>query len=114
MNKLIIISIASILISIIVFATSQEIDPERQWSQFRGNQSSGFLDNANLPQSWDLDKNENILWNFDIPGLGLSSPVIWGEKLFITTAVSISDKDGLKAGIYGDIGSIDDSSEHEW
>ena len=74
----------------------------------------GWLDNANLPESWNVEKNENILWNIDIPGLGLSCPVIWGNKLFITTAISSTDKSGLKTGIYGDIESVDDDSEHEW
>ena len=92
----------------------QHIDPERQWSHFRGHLSSGFLDNADLPESWNLKSNENILWIAEIPGLGLSSPVIWGDNMFITTAVSSSDDEGLKPGIYGSIGSVDDNSEHEW
>ena len=50
------------------FINVENIDPERQWSQFRGYMSSGVLDQANLPNSWDVDKNENVLWNKDIPG----------------------------------------------
>ena len=96
------------------FINVENVDPERQWSQFRGYMSSGVLDQANLPESWDVDKNENVLWSKDIPGLGLSSPVIWGDKLFITTAISATDKGGLKTGIYGNIDSVDDTSEHEW
>lgn len=93
---------------------AQDLDPERQWSQYRGYLSSGVLDGAGLPESWDLDTKENILWDVSIPGLGLSSPVIWDDKLFITTAISSSDDAGLKTGIYGDIGSVEDDSEHEW
>lgn len=96
------------------FVNVENIIPERQWSQFRGYMSSGVLDQANLPNSWNVDKNENVLWSKDIPGLGLSSPVIWGDKLFITTAISATDKGGLKTGIYGNIDSVDDTSEHEW
>lgn len=96
------------------FISKQNINPKRQWSQFRGPMAMGWLDNANLPESWNVEKNENILWNIDIPGLGLSCPVIWGNKLFITTAISSTDKSGLKTGIYGDIESVDDDSEHEW
>jgi len=88
--------------------------PERQWSQYRGYYSNGFLDHANLPDQWDLKTGENIKWKIEIPGLGLSSPVIWGNKLFITTAISEKDEDGLKAGIYGDIASVNDDSNHEW
>lgn len=89
-------------------------DPARQWPSFRGYLSSGVLDNANLPESFDINKLINIKWKIEVPGLGLSSPVIWDNKLFITTAVSSADKDGFKPGIYGDITPVDDSSEHEW
>jgi outer membrane protein assembly factor BamB len=114
MKKSIIITLCSVLVLATACTTFPELDPERQWSQYRGYQSAGSLDDANLPESWDLDQNENILWNFEVPGLGLSSPVIWDNKLFITTAVSTSDNNGLKTGIYGDIGSVNDESEHEW
>ena len=92
---------------------SGQIVPERQWSSYRGYLASGVLDNANLPESFDLDKMVNIRWKVEIPGLGLSSPVIWDNKLFITTAVSQADKVGFKPGIYGDISPVNDSSVHE-
>jgi outer membrane protein assembly factor BamB len=76
--------------------------------------SSGVLDNVDLPESWDLKTGENVLWHIEVPGLGMSSPVIWDDKLFITTAISEKDNEGLKEGIYGDIGSVNDDSEHEW
>jgi len=91
-----------------------QTDPGRQWPVFRGYMSSGVLDNANLPDSFDLNKMINIRWKIEIPGLGLSSPVIWGNNLFITTAVSASDNSGFKPGIYGNIDPVNDSSEHEW
>jgi len=108
-----------LLIATLLFLSSFEsitVDDrlERQWSQYRGNMSSGIFDQANIPEEWDIAKGENVLWNIQIPGLGLSSPVIWDNKLFITTAISSADKEGLKDGIYGDIGSVDDESEHEW
>jgi outer membrane protein assembly factor BamB len=56
----------------------------------------------------------NIRWKTEIPGLGLSSPVIWGDRLFITTAISKSDNKGIKPGIYGDGMPVPDSSVHDW
>lgn len=91
-----------------------QIKPERQWPAFRGYMSSGVLDNANLPDLFDIDKMVNIRWKVEIPGLGLSSPVIWDNKLFITTAISQADRDGFRTGIYGDIAPVRDSSVHEW
>lgn len=93
---------------------SAQINPERQWTAYRGRLSSGVLDNANLPETFDFVKMINIRWKTEVPGLGLSSPVIWGNKIFITSAVSQADKDGFKPGIYGDITPVRDSSVHEW
>ena len=91
-----------------------QIKPERQWPGFRGFMASGVLDNANLPDSFDPGKMVNIRWKAEIPGLGLSSPVIWDNKLFITTAISQEDKEGFRPGVYGDITPVKDSSVHEW
>ncbi len=96
------------------YLLSGQIIPERQWPCYRGYLSSGVLDNANLPASFDIQKNTNIKWKTEIPGLGLSSPVIWGDKLFITTSVSKSDDQGIKTGIYGDGMPVPDSSVHDW
>jgi len=93
---------------------SSQINADRQWSAYRGRLSSGVLDNANLPESFDLGKMINIRWKTEIPGLGLSSPVIWDNKLFITSAVSQADRAGFKPGLYGDITPVKDSSIHEW
>jgi outer membrane protein assembly factor BamB len=91
-----------------------QTDPSRQWSSFRGPMASGVLDNAGLPGSFDPQTMTNIRWKTEVPGLGLSSPVIWGEKLFITTAVSKSDNKGLKPGLYGNVEPVNDSSVHDW
>ena len=95
-------------------AVNSQIKPERQWPGFRGYMASGVLDNANLPESFDFNKMINVKWKTEIPGLGLSSPVIWGDKLFITTAISKSDNQGIKTGIYGDGMPVADSSVHDW
>jgi outer membrane protein assembly factor BamB len=112
-KNLILLSICSVYI----FSFSDtycQINPDRQWSAYRGRLSSGVLDNANLPETFDLGKMINIRWKTEIPGLGLSSPVIWGNKIFITSALSQADRAGYKPGLYGDITPVKDSSIHEW
>ncbi|MCX6259811.1 MAG: PQQ-binding-like beta-propeller repeat protein, partial [Bacteroidia bacterium] len=84
------------------------------WPGYRGYMASGVLDNANLPATFDFDKQDNIRWKIEIPGMGISSPAIWGNRLFITTAISTADKAGFKPGLYGDVTPIQDSSVHEW
>ena len=49
-----------------------------------------------------------------MPGLGLSSPVIWSNKVFVTTAVSARGEQELKIGLYGDIASADDNAAQAW
>jgi len=107
------IIVFSLLIIHLSWAECQT-DITRQWPGYRGYMISGVLDKANLPADFDFSKGTNIRWEAEVPGLGLSSPVIWNDRLFITTAVSKSDNSGFKPGIYGDVRPVDDSSEHEW
>ena len=86
----------------------------KQWPQFRGPFESGIIDSTNLPDNWDINTGENIKWKIEISGLGHSCPVIWDDKLFITTAISEKGADSLKVGLYGDIASYDDETIHEF
>ena len=56
----------------------------------------------------------NIRWKTPIPGLSHSSPVIFGDKLFVTTAIASAGKAPLKVGLYGSGDSADDDGEQEW
>ncbi|MEE4114787.1 MAG: PQQ-binding-like beta-propeller repeat protein [Marinilabiliaceae bacterium] len=104
------------LISIVALfsASAQDPVPEKQWSSYRGHKSQGYLDNVNLPLNWDIDSGHNLLWEKEIPGLALSSPVIWGDRLFITTAISEKDTSGLRTNLSGSVEPVEDSSEHTW
>ncbi|MCD6347976.1 MAG: PQQ-binding-like beta-propeller repeat protein [Bacteroidales bacterium] len=86
----------------------------QNWPQFRGERGIGYLDNTNIPVKWDVEKKDNLKWKTEIPGLGHSCPVIWGDKLFVTTAISASGNDGLKVGLYGDIDEDPDESVHQF
>jgi len=94
--------------------SSGQLLPERQWSGYRGYRASGVLDNTDLPETFDFDKTENIKWMIELPGMGISSPAIWGNRLFITSAVSDRDNAGFKPGLYGDVTPVNDASVHEW
>lgn len=85
-----------------------------QWPGFRGPYALGYLWNTDPPATWNVAKGENIKWKTPIPGLGHSCPVIWNDKLFITTAISSSGHDSLKVGLYGDIDEVKDESVHEF
>jgi len=53
------------------------------WSQFRGDDGSGLSAEGDFPSQWNADR---IRWTVDLPGVGHSSPVIWGNTLFLTSA----------------------------
>ncbi|MCG8699743.1 MAG: PQQ-binding-like beta-propeller repeat protein, partial [Bacteroidales bacterium] len=108
----IIIVALSVLLS--VSCKGQSIDYDSQWPQFRGVFACGVMDSVNLPDYWNVDSGENIHWKILIPGLGFSCPVVWDDKIFITTAISGAGTDSLKVGLYGDIGSYQDQTEHEF
>ena len=60
--------------------------PANQWPRFRGPSSNPVSEHPNLPVSWS--KTENVEWVADVPGVGWSSPVVWANRVFITSATS--------------------------
>lgn len=57
------------------------------WPQFRGAGAAGVAYGRPVPLVWDLASGKGIAWRAEIPGLGHSSPVVWGDRVFVTTAV---------------------------
>jgi outer membrane protein assembly factor BamB len=68
------------------------------WPQFRGPGARGTADGAHLPDRWGTA--ENVAWKAEIPGRGWSSPVVWGDRVFLTTAVSSEKPEEAKKGLY--------------
>ena len=83
------------------------------WPQFRGEQASGLDTNAAAPTRWNVEAGENIRWRTPIRGLAHASPIVWNDRVYVTTAVRPGKAD-LKVGLYGDIASANDQAEHEW
>lgn len=92
----------------------EKMENSRQWPSFRGCYARGYLDNADLPDGWDVKTMENVRWKVPVPGLGLSCPVIWENRIFLTSAVGEAGEGGIKTGIYGEGEPVDDESELEW
>jgi outer membrane protein assembly factor BamB/protein tyrosine phosphatase (PTP) superfamily phosphohydrolase (DUF442 family) len=84
------------------------------WPSFRGPHASGVAEGQNLPDHWNGKTGENILWRTPIPGLAHSSPVVWGNRIFVTTAVSSDPKASFRPGLYGDGDASKDRSVHRW
>lgn len=84
------------------------------WPQFRGAHASGIAQGAATPLTWDVPTMRNIKWKTRIEGLGHSSPIIWGDRVFVTSCVSGKSDPLLRVGLYGNIAPVEDNTEHRW
>ncbi len=66
---------------------AQAPDAERYWPQWRGPSANGLSQTADPPVKWS--ETTNIRWKVDVPGRGHATPVVWGDTLFLTTAVPV-------------------------
>lgn len=71
-----------------VFTTAADFADERQsnWHQWRGPMATGVAPTGDPPIEWD--QSRNIKWTVEIPGQGKSTPIVWGHRIFVTTAVN--------------------------
>ena len=88
--------------------------PTGSWPSFRGRDASGVADGQRLPDAWDGTTGKNVLWRTPIPGLAHSSPVVWGDTVFVTSAISSRKDATFKPGLYGDGDASEDRSIHKW
>ncbi|MFC1553679.1 PQQ-binding-like beta-propeller repeat protein [candidate division KSB1 bacterium] len=106
-----------IIVLLLVFNLSCSHSVEtgsKQWPSYRGNNANGLSLNSNTPTAWDMENSTNIKWKAEIPGLAHSSPIMWDDHIFITTAVGENEDPDLKVGLYGNIDPVEDEGVHEW
>ncbi len=101
------------LLMVVVPVVAPVLAGDADWPSFRGHRASGFSPGRG-PTRWDVETSTGIAWKKPIPGLGHSCPIIWGRRLFVTTAVPASGKASLKVGLYGDIASVKDATPQTW
>ena len=107
-------------ITLCVLALTAALAPVRSaaandnWPHFRGpTLNAAVADNPDLPEQWS--GTENVEWVTDIPGLGWSSPVVWGQRVFLTTVTAVGDFELPKPGLYAPNGRPDPVPlEHDW
>ncbi len=103
-----------ITVSLIFVIALVTVAQAQNWPQFRGPGATGVVEGSAAAVSWDAQKAVNTRWKTKIPGLAHSSPVIWGNKVFITTAVTSAAKDETRYGLYGDVAPVKDDPKHTW
>jgi outer membrane protein assembly factor BamB len=98
-----------------LFAPSAAI--AQQWPSFRGVDGSGVAPRtATPPVSFDVAASRNVAWRTPIPGLGHSSPIVWNDRVYVTTAVAASGTASVKTGDVkaAGIDSATDIGTHTW
>jgi outer membrane protein assembly factor BamB len=87
------------LLTIAVASTAAGLAAAGNWPQWRGPQMTGLpSEEGALPERWSA--TENVAWKTPIPGLGWSSPVVWGNDVFVTSVVSATEAEQPKKGLY--------------
>jgi outer membrane protein assembly factor BamB len=84
------------------------------WPGFRGIAASGVADEKTLPVQWSVPESKSVKWKVPVTGLGHSSPIVWGNQVCTASAISGTPDPQLKVGLYGDIGSVLDTTAHKW
>jgi outer membrane protein assembly factor BamB len=84
------------------------------WPSFRGPHASGVLDGAAPPLTWDVTANRGLRWRTPIPGLAHSSPIVWGDRVFVTSALSSAGESPLQRGFSSSGQPAPDQVEHTW
>ena len=95
--------------------TLRAVSATDQWPQFRGLQAGVADDDPALPDAWS--EMDNVVWKVSVPGQGWSSPVVWGDHVFVTSAISSGNEPASPKGLY-DPGSehrnMKSSAVHRW
>src|SRR5436309_3520763 len=69
-------------------AATQSRPRDLNWPSFRGPGARGIAEGFATPTTWDVENGKNVRWKTPIPGLGHSSPIVWGNRIFVTSAIS--------------------------
>ena len=105
----------SLVAALIVCVISAAVFVDDNWPQFRGHGALG-IGSGKPPVEWDAQTGQNVAWKTPIPGLGHSAPIVWGDRVFLTTAVNAdTDNPSVETGWSGVQGeSATDTGEWTW
>ena len=87
-----------VVFGLVLFGAVPAVLSAQNWPQFRGTTAGVGVDHPDLPDTWST--TENVAWATEIPGLGWSSPVVWGDHVFLTTVVSTEQQEAPRPGLY--------------
>jgi outer membrane protein assembly factor BamB len=100
-------------LAIIFICATLTVAHAQNWPQFRGPGATGVAEGSTSSVKFDASTSLNVRWKTPIPGLSHASPVVWGNKVFVVTAVS-SGKDETRFGLFGDTAPVKEDPKHAW
>jgi outer membrane protein assembly factor BamB len=98
----------------LLVAVGPTAEGEPPWSRFRGRDARGVVDaDSRLPMRWD--RTENVAWSVDVPGQGWGSPIVVGDRIFISTVIADEENIKPQKGLYLGKGVRDPAKGiHHW
>ena len=84
------------------------------WPSFRGPHAAGIAEGMDLPLQWNGESGQSVRWKTVIPGLAHSSPIVWEDRLFVTSAISSQPDATFKHGLFGEGDASNDLSVQQW
>jgi len=110
------IAFAVVIASVAALAATgtSALAQQQNWPSFRGPNASGVVDGKPTAVKWNAPAGENVAWKAPVDGIAVSSPIVWGDRVFVSTAIGSDPKQAIRTGQYGDVEPVADSSKHSW
>lgn len=99
---------------IVLWLSSAASATPPNWPSFRGPFASGVAKDDKPPTTWNVKTGENIKWKTPIPGLAHSSPIVWGDRVYLTTVVGEKPNPTLRVGLYGESPDNPEEFSHDY
>ena len=104
-------SVAALSALALLLLISSGARAQTNWPQFRGPNARGIGNGTHLPDRWS--STENVAWKSELPGRGWSSPIVWGKRVFVTSAVGEKELPTPHVGGYPG-GHVKQNEVHRW
>jgi outer membrane protein assembly factor BamB len=105
---------ASLFLVTLATSVNADADDAQNWPRFRGPHATGVIDGQPLPVKWNGESGENVVWRVKVAGLANSSPIVWGDAVYLTTAETDNPDPVFKPGYYGEIASVENDGDWTW
>lgn len=92
------VRIAAVIAGILLLACSHRLAAQTNWPQFRGPNSRAVGTGEGLPDRWSA--TQNVEWTSPVAGRAWSSPIVWGDRVFLTTVINSGESEPPKKGLY--------------